>query len=164
MKTDWTEVYSGQEYEIIIGEADRDEYSEFRSSLTDADANPVFGVTDGKLVFCAPDEFQLIDSVECFIEYFAECVGDTADGSDAANGSDAGNSLALTDGFKYEFTCSDKLLLKDGDTTICELKDTILWGVNGHNHGHAPYTDDNTEEIIRLAAELGYIIIGYIGI
>ncbi|HIX91390.1 MAG TPA: hypothetical protein H9681_00760 [Firmicutes bacterium] len=37
MKTDWTEVYSGQEYEIIIGEADRDEYSEFRSSLTDAE-------------------------------------------------------------------------------------------------------------------------------
>lgn len=47
---------------------------------------------------------------------------------------------------------------------MSELKDTILWGVNGHNRGHAPYTDDNTEEIIRLAAELGYIIIGYIGI
>ncbi len=109
MKTDWTEVYSGQEYKIIIGEADRDEYSEFRSSLTDADANPVFGVTDGKLVFYAPDESQLIDSVECFIEYFTDCV---SEGSDDGNA--AGESLALTDGFKYEFTCSDKLLLKDG--------------------------------------------------
>ena len=47
---------------------------------------------------------------------------------------------------------------------MSELEDTSLWGVNGHNHGHAPYTDDNTEEIIKLAAELGYIIIGYIGI
>ncbi len=45
---------------------------------------------------------------------------------------------------------------------MSELKDTILWGVNGHNRGHAPYTDDNTEAIIKLAAELGYIIIGYI--
>lgn len=155
MKTDWTEVYSGQEYEIIIGEADREEYGQFRSSLTDADQNPAWGVTDGKLVFCAPDESGLVDSVECFIEYFAECVGDTADGSDTANGSDAGNSLALTDGFKYEFTCSDRLLLKDGGTTMSELKDTILWGVNGHNHYHLPYTEENTDEIIRLAAELG---------
>ena len=109
MKTDWTEVYSGQEYEIIIGEADRDEYSEFRSSLTDADQNPAWGVTDGKLVFCAPDESQLIDSVECFIEYFTDSVGEGSD-----DGNAAGESLALTDGFKYEFTCSDKLLLKDG--------------------------------------------------
>ncbi len=114
MKTDWTEVYSGQEYEVLIGEADRDEYGKFRSSLTDAGANPVFGVTDGKLVFYAPDEYQLIDSVECFIEYLAECVGDTADGSDAADGSEAESSLAPTGGFTVEFTCSDKLLLKDG--------------------------------------------------
>ena len=64
MKTDWTEVYSGQEYEVLIGEADREEYGQFRSSLTDADQNPAWGVTDGKLVFCAPDESQLIDSVE----------------------------------------------------------------------------------------------------
>lgn len=109
MKTDWTEVYSGQEYDVLIGEADRDEYSKFRSSLTDAGANPAFGVTDGKLVFCAPDESGLVDSVECFIEYFTNSVGEGSVGDNTA-----GESLALTDGFKYEFTCSDKLLLKDG--------------------------------------------------
>ncbi len=116
-------------------------------------------MTDGKLVFYAPDESQLIDSVECFIEYFTDCV---SEGSDDGNA--AGESLALTDGFKYEFTCSDKLLLKDGGNIMSELKDTILWGVNGHNRGHLPYSEENTEEIIKLAAELGYIIIGYIGI
>ena len=38
------------------------------------------------------------------------------------------------------------------------LKQSILWGVNAHNNQYKAYNDQNTDEIIRLAADLGSTI------
>lgn len=38
------------------------------------------------------------------------------------------------------------------------LKKSVLWGVNGHNCAYQAYNENNTEETLRLAAELGSTI------
>lgn len=38
------------------------------------------------------------------------------------------------------------------------LKTSVLWGVNAHNNQYKAYNDQNTDEIIRLAADLGSTI------
>ncbi|MCQ2431158.1 MAG: hypothetical protein MJ175_01000 [Clostridia bacterium] len=151
VKTDWLEGDdSVVPTEILIGKTNREQSSAFAAQCEAKGADCGYGMLDGKVVLWGRNDSALISCAE---KFKADILG-----TEPFMTEGEASVPTLSEGCAYYYTCADKLLLADGSTPKSSLRNNILWGVNGHNKAHVPYTEDNTEDIIRLAAEMGSTI------
>ena len=140
LATDWeSDSATAPEYEIIVGDANRSEYTEFCEKLKQPERSCAYGMIGNKLIFHAADAEGLQDIVDKFA---ADILEDEP-------------ALSLHDGAVYEYIVSEQLVRADGNEVTSEMKNTIMWGVNAHNKGYMAYSEALAAEHIRLAAELG---------
>ena len=135
LATDWGD--SGAEREILVGRTERAEYGRLTAALARPAESCAYGVFGGKLIFYGADTELLERS---FDKFFLDCA--------------EGGAPLPAEGEVREFLYERKTIITE-DGSVSALKKSVLWGVNGHNRGHAPYTEKNTEEVLRLAAEMG---------
>ncbi|MCI8388322.1 MAG: hypothetical protein HFE63_07665 [Clostridiales bacterium] len=140
LATDWdTDSSTAQACEILMGKTNRSEYDQFVSMLKNPEESCAFGMVGEKLIFYA----ATIEGMQEIVDKFAaDILG-------------SGSPSPLTDGSVYEYTYSKILKQVNGEEPMSILKDTILWGINGHHKGFPVYSETYQEEHIRLAAELG---------
>ncbi|MCQ2432112.1 MAG: hypothetical protein MJ175_05840 [Clostridia bacterium] len=149
--TDWIEGDDSiSPTEILIGKTNREQSSVFADACKAKNAYCGYGMIDGKVILWGVDDNALVDCAE---KFKADMFGAA---SVQVNGET--EKPELYEGCAYYYSCDKKLLLEDGSEPKNSLREDILWGVNAHNKGHMPYTEENTEAIIRLAAEMGSTI------
>lgn len=143
LTTDWgTDSSTAPAKEIIIGKAERTEYTEFAEKLKSPETSAAYGMVGEKIILYANNAENLCDIVDKFA-------------NDVLSG---GENISLTDGAVYEFTISEKLMRTDGENIMNTLSSSKLWGVNAHHKGYPAYPANLAEEHVRLAAEMGSTI------
>lgn len=151
VRTDWIEnENSVSEKEILMGNTNREESAEFSAYCEARSADCGYGLRNGKIVLYG----KTVELLKCCEEKMKADLLGTAENLVLGET----ETPKLTEGSSFLYTCTKKMLLEDGSKPVSSLRDDILWGVNGHNKGHLPYTEENTDDIILLAAEMGSTI------
>lgn len=143
LTTDWdSDSASAPAAEIIVGDANRVEYGQFKEKLAHPDRSAAYGMIGEKIVLYAPTTEGLSDIVDRF----------------AADMLTGAPTVSLKDGSVYEFTVSEQLCRTDGGEIMNTLDTKKLWGINAHHKGFPTYGATDAKEHVRLAAELGSTI------